>query len=60
MAEKLKEELGIATKLISGERGEFTVRVNGTIVTGKTLDEFPSPSECVSAVRRQLNGQEQT
>ena len=57
MAETLKVELGIEAELISGERGEFTVRVNGTIVTGKTSDEFPSPNDCVSAVRQQLNRQ---
>jgi hypothetical protein len=55
VAETLKEELGLEAELISGARGEFTVRVGGEVVIGKTADEFPSPSDCVNAVREHLN-----
>lgn len=58
MAEALKDALGVEAELISGDRGEFTVRVNGAIVAGKTMDEFPSQEECVRAVQQQLTTEE--
>ncbi len=55
MAEALKEELNVNVALISGKRGEFTVRVGPAIVIDKTDDDFPSPTDCVEAVRNHLD-----
>ncbi len=52
MAEILKEELEIETTLVRGNRGEFSVRVDGQIVIEKKGDEFPMPERCVDAVSR--------
>jgi len=46
------EELDVEATLIEGARGEFSVRVNGSIVIEKTGDDFPMPARCVDAVSR--------
>jgi len=37
--------------LVRGGGGIFEVRVDGRLVTKKTLDGFPSDDDCVAAVR---------
>ena len=51
MAAELKRNLGIKTKLIEGDRGEFTVWVGPSKVADKTNGEFPTPEAVVEAVR---------
>lgn len=51
MADQIKSELGIEVKIVEGARGEFTVRVDDTIVARKTYDDFPTDEACVDAVR---------
>ena len=55
VAEQLKEELDVDATLVEGERGEFSVRVNGAIVIEKTGDDFPFPAHCVDAVSRHID-----
>jgi predicted Rdx family selenoprotein len=55
VAEHLKEELDVEAILVKGGRGEFSVRINGTIVIEKKGDEFPSPAQCVDAVSRVID-----
>lgn len=55
MAEYLKEELDVVANLIEGSRGEFSVRVNGSIVIEKNRDDFPTPARCVDAVSRVID-----
>jgi hypothetical protein len=50
VAAELKRNLGLATKLIEGDRGEFTVWVGPTKVAEKKDGEFPTPEEVVQAV----------
>ena len=54
MAAELKQKLGITTKLIEGDRGEFTVWVGPTKVAEKTNGEFPVESDVVKAVQAVL------
>ena len=54
MAEEINEMLGVQARVIEGARGEFSVRVNGRIVAEKTGDHFPTPSQCVEAVKTAL------
>jgi len=51
VAEELKRGLGIDAQLIPGDRGEFTVWVDGKKVASKQGEEFPSGKEAVDAVR---------
>ena len=51
MAAELKRKLGITTKLIEGDRGEFTVWVGPTKVAEKKDGEFPLESDVVAAVQ---------
>ena len=52
MAEALNEELDVEAALVEGERGEFSVRVDGVIVIEKRGDNFPSSAHCIDAVSR--------
>ena len=52
MADVLKRELSLETKLVPGGTGEFTVWVNGTKVAEKGYDGFPTDSEVLQAARR--------
>lgn len=54
MAELLKKELGIETKLIEGDRGEFTVWVGETVVARKNWLGFPNDEKVLVAVREAL------
>ncbi len=55
MADRLKKELGIEAKLQEGDKGEFSVWVNGKrIVAKKRLLYFPRDSTILAAVRKEL------
>lgn len=54
MADLLKKELGIETKLIEGGRGEFTVWVGDEVVAKKNWLGFPADEKVVTAVREAL------
>ncbi|MCB9671603.1 MAG: hypothetical protein H6736_14930 [Alphaproteobacteria bacterium] len=54
MAEVLEAELGVRAELVPGARGVFLVYVGDTLVAKKTLDGFPTPEQCVEAVREAL------
>ena len=56
MAAHIQQTLNIPTTCIEGERGEFSVRLNGRIVAEKTNTTFPSPEECLAAVHNSLKG----
>ena len=51
MAASLKEALGVDSLLVEGERGEFTVWVDGRKVMGKGWLMKPSPEKVVATVR---------
>ena len=55
MAQILNEELDVEATIVEGERGEFSVRVDGVIVIQKQGDDFPSPAHCVDAVSRVID-----
>jgi predicted Rdx family selenoprotein len=54
VASHLQEELGLVAELVVGDRGEFSVRVNGRVVIQKKADRFPTPDQCVDAVEQSL------
>lgn len=54
MADLLKTELGVETKLIAGDRGEFTVWVGDQVVAKKNWLGFPNDEKVVTAVREAL------
>ena len=56
MAELLKRELGVETKLIEGGRGEFTVWVGDEVVAKKGWFGFPEDEKVLAAVREALEG----
>ena len=56
MAEVIQQALGVESTLISGAKGEFTVRVDGRTVAQKSGDDFPSPERCLEQVRGAIEG----
>ena len=54
MADLLKKELHVETKLIEGDRGEFTVWVGNEVVSRKNWLGFPQDEKVVTAVREAL------
>lgn len=54
MAAEITRQTGLPVDLVSGARGELSVRVDQHIVARKTLDGFPSPEACAAAVQRAL------
>lgn len=54
MAELLKRELNVETKLIEGDRGEFTVWVADRVVAKKGWLGFPEDAKILEAVREAL------
>ena len=54
MADLLKKELNVETKLIEGDRGEFTVWVGDKVVSKKNWLGFPQDEKVVTAVREAL------
>lgn len=54
MAELLKKELNVETKLVAGDRGEFTVWVADRVVAKKGWLGFPADEKVLAAVREAL------
>ncbi len=52
MAAALRKEPGLQVELVDGNRGEFTVLVNGRTVAQKG-DSVPSVEEVVDAVKKE-------
>ncbi len=56
MAEVIKSELQLPdVELVSGAKGEFTVRVGDLIVAQKGYLGFPSENEVIKAVKQNLH-----
>jgi predicted Rdx family selenoprotein len=51
VAAQIKKDLGVATELIVGASGEFTVWVDGAKVAEKTGGAFPEPADVVARIR---------
>lgn len=58
MAELLKRELNVETKLVEGGRGEFTVWVGEHVVARKGWFGFPDDEKVLAAVREALANEE--
>jgi len=54
-AAAIKEELGIDAETVIGDRGEFSVLVNGQKVIGKGFLLLPSKKKVVAAVRKAVS-----
>ena len=54
MAATLHEQLDLHAAIEPGHRGEFTVWVGDAVVARKTPEGFPTPEQCVAAVRAAL------
>lgn len=55
MAAAIERATGVEVELVSGDRGEFTVRVGDEVVARKTLMGFPDEDKVVEAVRDALS-----
>ena len=51
MADALRKEPGLDVQSIDGNRGEFTVTVDGHVVAEKTGDDLPGVDKVLNAVR---------
>ena len=52
LAAELKASFGVDTELISGEKGDFEVVVDGkTVFSKKKLSRFPEPGEVTETLR---------
>jgi hypothetical protein len=51
VADALRREPGVQVQLVDGDKGEFTVLVEGQKVAGKG-DNMPSVDEVLAAVRK--------
>ena len=51
MADALRQEPGVQVELVKGQKGEFTVSVDGRTVAQKG-DAMPSGDEVLAAVRQ--------
>jgi hypothetical protein len=54
VAELLRKELEVETRLVEGDRGEFTVWVDGQVVIKKGWRGFPADEKVLAAVREAL------
>ena len=54
MAAELKKSTGLDAQLKVGGSGEFTVWLDDKLVAEKKFGRFPSPEECVDAVKAAL------
>ena len=54
MADIIQKETGIKPELTYGDRGEFSVLVDGKVVAKKGLVLFPSDRKVVAAVKAEL------
>ncbi|MBC8257768.1 MAG: hypothetical protein H8E38_02025 [SAR324 cluster bacterium] len=53
MAAELKESFGVDPELLSGERGDFEVLVDGnTVFSKKALARFPDTGEVTRIIRK--------
>jgi len=52
VAAVLRKEPGLEVELVDGNRGEFTILVDGQRVAGKQGDDFPAIEDVVAAVRK--------
>ena len=52
MAEALKKEPGLQVEPIDGNRGEFTVLLDGRVVAEKKGDSLPPVDDVLAAVRK--------
>ena len=50
----MKKELALETNLVEGDRGEFTVWVDGHVVIKKGWMGFPADEKVLAAVREAL------
>jgi len=52
LAASIKEALGVEADVLVGNRGQFDVMANDTLVFSKQAEErFPEPDEIVGALR---------
>ena len=51
MADALRKESGVEVQLVNGNRGEFTVLLDGRVVAKKGLIFKPSVEKILKAVR---------
>jgi hypothetical protein len=54
-AAAIKKEFGVEVETVVGDRGEFTVWVNGEKVLGKGVLLLPSEKKIVATVRPKLS-----
>ena len=54
MAALIKQDLGIESDVVEGDRGEFTVWVGGERVAQKDSHGFPADADVLAAVRKAL------
>jgi hypothetical protein len=54
VADALRKEPGVEVELVNGNRGEFTVQVDGRTVARKGLIFKPSVEKVVKAVREAM------
>jgi len=54
VAAALRQDLGVEVSLSRGSWGTFEIAVNGKVVAKKGLAGFPTETEVVAAVRREL------
>ena len=59
-AASIKKELGVDAETVIGDRGEFSVLVNGQKVIGKGFLLLPSVKKVVGAVRTAVSGDKST
>jgi selenoprotein W-related protein len=52
-ADAITQHLGLTVELVPGGGGVFDIAVNGSSVSKRTNDHFPSTDEIVAAVRGQ-------
>jgi len=57
VAALLKKELAVETKLVPGDRGEFTVWVGDKVVSKKGWLGFPDDEKVLAAVREALTSE---
>jgi hypothetical protein len=57
VADLLKKELDVETKLVAGDRGEFTVWVGDAVVSRKNWLGFPSDEKVLEAVKAKMNAE---
>jgi hypothetical protein len=50
----IREHTGVASELIEGRRGEFTVWVGDERVAQKSAEDFPADGDVLAAVRKLL------